>query len=146
MPATAIDYSKTIIYKIQHKEQSDLFYVGHTTNFESRKKDHKKRTPGGTIKLYIMIREHGGWDMFHMGPIKEVNCKSRMEALIEEQKQIDELKSTLNQKRAYNTERSMCVEKRIERMNEAYTKKQEKILKKEADFRMKIEKRKQITS
>jgi len=30
MPKTPIDYSKTIIYKIEHVEDDNLVYVGHT--------------------------------------------------------------------------------------------------------------------
>ena len=30
MPRKDIDYSKTVIYKIQHIEKEDLVYVGHT--------------------------------------------------------------------------------------------------------------------
>ena len=41
MPKNPIDYSKTIIYKIQHIEKDDLIYVGSTTNFTKRKSAHK---------------------------------------------------------------------------------------------------------
>ena len=37
MPRKAIDYSKTIIYKIQHEDNDELLYVGHTTDFTKRK-------------------------------------------------------------------------------------------------------------
>ena len=32
MPKLPMDYSKTIIYKIEHIENDNLVYVGHTTN------------------------------------------------------------------------------------------------------------------
>lgn len=102
MPLIPIDYSKTIIYKIQHKEKKELFYIGHTTNFDSRKYQHLNSCTSGRSKksynsmLYIMIRAHGDWKMFDMVPIKQVECKNRIEALIEEQKSIDELQSTMN--------------------------------------------------
>ena len=100
MPLIPIDYSKTIIYKIQHTEKPELFYIGHTTNYDSRKYQHQqacnseKRPSKGV--LYLMIRIHGGWDKFVMSPIRQVECKSRIDALIEEQKSIDELGATLN--------------------------------------------------
>jgi len=93
MPLTPIDYSKTIIYKIQHKEKPELFYIGHTTNFDSRKYQHSKAHKG---ILYIMIRAHGGWESFEMLPVKQVDCKNRIDALIAEQRMIDELKATMN--------------------------------------------------
>lgn len=142
MPLTPIDYEKTIIYKIQHKEKPDMFYIGHTTNFESRKYQHKKAVSGGNAKVYTMIRTHGGWDMFDMTPIKEFSCKSKMEACIEEQKHISELKATLNRNRAYNQEKPGYIEDIIERMNASYYKKQEKILKKQAASIQEAERRK----
>ena len=41
MPRTPIDYSKSVIYKIQHLEKDELVYVGSTTNFVKRKNKHK---------------------------------------------------------------------------------------------------------
>ena len=101
MPLLAIEYSKTIIYKIQHKERSDLFYIGHTTNFPSRKKQHKKSARVETGPLYLLIQANGGWDQFDMTPIKQVECKNRIDALIEEQTAIDELKATMNYNPSY---------------------------------------------
>ena len=34
MPRTPINYSKCCIYKIEHIENENLLYVGHTTNYE----------------------------------------------------------------------------------------------------------------
>jgi hypothetical protein len=41
MPKTPIDYSKCCIYKIDHIDNDNLVYVGHTTNFDKRKAHHK---------------------------------------------------------------------------------------------------------
>ena len=41
MPKTPIDYSKTVIYMIKHEIQSELLYVGSTTDFTKRKSKHK---------------------------------------------------------------------------------------------------------
>ena len=42
MPKKAFDYGKTEIYKIIHVDPDiDLSYVGHTTNFVQREKNHK---------------------------------------------------------------------------------------------------------
>ena len=37
MPRVIMDYSKTIIYKIQNQDKPELLYIGHTTNFNERK-------------------------------------------------------------------------------------------------------------
>jgi len=106
MPLNAIDYSKTIIYKIQHKEKPELFYIGHTTNFESRKYQHKTaadltKANSSSAKFYNEIRSNGGWDKFDMAPLKQLNCTNRIGALIEEQRTIDEMKPTMNQASPY---------------------------------------------
>jgi len=43
MPKVPIDYSKTVIYKLVHKEDYDNanLYIGSTTNFTKRKCEHK---------------------------------------------------------------------------------------------------------
>jgi hypothetical protein len=95
------DYSKLIIYKIYHNTKPDLIYVGSTTNYAHRKHEHKSRCQNPNDKehdiyKYKMIRDNGGWNEFTMCPIKEFPCKTRIEALIEEDKCRLELKATLN--------------------------------------------------
>ena len=110
MPMNKIDYSKTIIYKIQHKEKTELFYIGYTTNFDSRKYQHKiasdiSKKSCTPSKFYIEVRKNGGWDEFEMIPLKQVDCKNRIGALIEEQKTIDEMKPTMNHASPYRKTR-----------------------------------------
>ena len=66
MPKTTIDYSKAVIYKIQHQDKPELLYVGSTTNLPQRKSNHKWLSKNDTTKLlYQRIRETGGienWD------------------------------------------------------------------------------------
>ena len=98
MPINNIDYTKTIIYKIQHKEKPEWLYIGHTTNYDSRKYQHQKasKDKNPSSPFYKRIQDNGGWNNFIMAPIKQINCDSRIDALIEEQKTIDELGATLN--------------------------------------------------
>ena len=44
MPRLPTDYSKSIIYKLVHKDDvnNEIIYVGSTTKFTIRKYDHKK--------------------------------------------------------------------------------------------------------
>ena len=100
MPKTDINYSKTVIYVIQHKENKELLYVGHTTNMTNRTCTHKKRSESNPMKLYVMIRENGGWDNFDMRPIKQISCSNSIEARIEEEKCRCEYQATMNTHRA----------------------------------------------
>ena len=72
MPKTPIDYSKTIIYKIVCKDLNvkDV-YVGHTTDFIRRKRQHNSVCNCETslrhnLKVYQLIRDSGGWENWSM--------------------------------------------------------------------------------
>jgi len=87
MPKVQIDFSKTIIYKIVHKEDPDNHesYVGHTTEFTKRKNSHKRRCENPAdkkhhLKVYKYIRENGGWDNFIMLEIEKYPCNDGNEA------------------------------------------------------------------
>ena len=101
MPKKPIDYQTTVIYKIQHIEKDDLLYVGHTTNFTKRKAGHKCAciNPSNghyNTKVYSMIRDNGGWDMFKMIEIKKFPCNDDREACAEEDKVMRDMKATMN--------------------------------------------------
>ena len=85
MPKTPMDYSNCCIHKIEHIENDNLVYVGHTTNFNNRKAQHKsdcKNENGKSFnfKLYQMIRGNSGWDMFKMVEVEKYPCKDKREA------------------------------------------------------------------
>jgi hypothetical protein len=106
MPKKPTDYSKTIIYKIQHIDNPELLYVGSTTDFTKRKYQHKSCCSNDkcyNYKLYQMIRENGNWDMFNMVVIKPFPCQNKRDAEAEEDKVMREMKATLNSKRAFIT-------------------------------------------
>ena len=97
------DYSKTVIYKIQHLDKDELLYVGHTTNFTKRKNRHKHNSIEKTTPVYKMMRENGGWECFTMIVLKDFPCASKTEACIEEDKVMREMKTSMNKYRAYTT-------------------------------------------
>ena len=110
MPRKAMDYSKTVIYKIHHTNDDTLIYVGHTTDFVQRKSMHKSNltninSKNHTFNLYTKIRENGGWDMFRMVEIKKFPCNDSREAEEEEEedKIIRELNATMNTRHSYRT-------------------------------------------
>lgn len=99
MPKDEIDYSNTVIYKIQCKDAAVTeTYVGHTTNFVQRKCAHKRNSnnPSCDLKVYRVIRQNGGWDNWHMEVVAFRNCKDSYEARAVEQEYFETLNATLN--------------------------------------------------
>jgi hypothetical protein len=131
MPRTPIDYAKTIIYKLVHKDDPDNHetYVGHTTDFRDRKSSHKRRCedPDNSkhhLKVYQYIRENGGWDNFIMLEIEKYPCNDNNEARAREQEWYNQLKSKLNKicpkrsyKEWYDVNREMVQERNKEWLN-----------------------------
>ena len=106
MPKKPIDYSKCCIYKIQHIDKEDLVYVGHTTNFTKRKCQHKyicksENDSKYNLKIYQMIRENGGFDMFRMIEIEKYPCNDKREAEKRECEVMKKLKASLNTMNSY---------------------------------------------
>ena len=109
MPRTSVDYSKIVIYKIQHKENPELIYIGSSTNFTKRKNQHKSSCNNENdkkynSKVYQMIRDNGGWECFNMIEIKKYPCNDNNEARAEEDRIMLEMKSIMNSRRAYRTD------------------------------------------
>ena len=112
MPKTSIDYSKTIIYKIEHVENEDLVYVGHTKCWDKRKCKHKSNcyNEGGThynLKLYKMIRDNGGWNMFRMIEVEKFPCVDKREAERRENEVMKDLKANMNTYKSYLTKEEL---------------------------------------
>jgi len=104
-----MDYSKCCIYKIEHIDNESLVYVGHTTCFNKRKTAHKsgcynENDTHYNYKVYQMIRENGGWDMFKMIEVQKYPCADRREAERRENEVIKELKSSMNMRKSFRTE------------------------------------------
>lgn len=92
-------YLNTVIYKIVCKDTSILdLYVGHTTNFFIRKKRHFSsfKDNKNKLKVYMVIREHGGWDNWEMLEIEKYPCFNSVEARKRERHWFDMLKPSLN--------------------------------------------------
>jgi len=97
-----IDYSKTIMYKLVPKDlNSTLIYIGHTTNFRSRKYAHKsncnnENSRDYNLKVYKMIRENGNWDEWEMIEIEKFSCNDKREAEKRERELMEEHNANLN--------------------------------------------------
>ena len=133
------DFSKTVIYKIQHEDDESLVYVGSTTNFTKRKCSHKRNcnNPNGkefNIKLYQMIRDNGGWDCFRMIQIKEFPCINKRQAEAEEDRFMMELKANMNDHRASRSHAEWYIDNRdkiLEYNKQIYNDNRNKILEKQ---------------
>ena len=105
MPRYAMDYSKTKLYKIVCRDLTIKdCYVGHTTDFASRKSDHKRNSINEksnqyNVPLYNFIRDNGGWDNWDMVLIETRNCSSMLEALKFEREYFEMFNATLNIKK-----------------------------------------------
>jgi len=127
MPKTKTDYSKTLIYKIvcNDLEIKDC-YIGHTTNWVSRKSAHKYNCNDPNkkeynINVYKFIRENGGWDNWSMIEIKKYPCNDKREAEAEERRCIELEYATLNCHRPFVTkdERKQENQERLKKYYEA---------------------------
>jgi len=110
MPRLAIDYSKSIIYKICCKDTNITdCYIGSTTNFTNRKNRHKSNcnsnSKKGNLKVYRFIREYGGWDNWDMILIEIYPCTDKLELLKREREFFEFFNSTLNTLIPSRTER-----------------------------------------
>lgn len=66
-----------------------IAYIGHTTNFRSRKSQHKrscnnKNELNHNCKVYQLIREHKGFDYWEMKPLEECEYENKTQARIRE--------------------------------------------------------------
>ena len=148
MPKLPIDYSRTLIYKIEHIENESLVYVGHTTNWDKRKGQHKyssnnEKSKEYNRKLYQMIRNSGGWINFKMIEIMKYPCNDKREAEKREDELMKELQANMNTYNSYITEenrKDYLKEYRQvnkEKIKEKYTNNKEKFQEKRKQYNQK---------
>jgi len=105
MPKVPTDYTKTIIYKLVHKEDFDNanIYIGSTTNFRQRKGAHKNCCNNENDKKYNQknyqsIRNNGGWNEWNMIEIEKYPCNDKREAETKEESWRIHFNAVLNSK------------------------------------------------
>ena len=155
MPIKPIDYSKSVIYKIQSIHDDNLLYIGSTTDFTRRKSEHKSRHKTKKAKVYEMIRGNGGWDCFNIIVVKEFPCENKQELLIEEDNMMREMKSILNMRRPhrtneerdeYNKQYNETHKEQISKKSKEYHKThQEQILKRKKEYYIKKKQEEEAT-
>ena len=111
MPKLPTYYSKTIIYKLVHKEDYDNanIYIGSTTDFIRRKNNHKsnccnEKSKEYNEKKYQYIRGNGDWGEWNMIEVEKFPCNDKREAEAREEYWRCHFNSQLNIRRAYITE------------------------------------------
>jgi len=103
MPRKAINYSNSCVYKICCNDINITdCYVGSTTNFNKRKKDHKSACYNENNKdynynVYKFIRDNGGWDNWTVVLVESYHeCKSKKELHKFERYHMEQLEAKLN--------------------------------------------------
>ena len=102
MPKLPKDYSKGLIYKMCCKDTTiKEIYVGSTTNFTQRKREHKsccnkENNKKYNFKVYQFIRANGGWFNWNMVLIEFYPCETELELGRRENYFMIELQSSLN--------------------------------------------------
>jgi hypothetical protein len=130
------DYSKTIIYKLVHKNDfnNEKIYVGSTTDFARRKYFHSwncsnEKSNHHHFKVYQIINANGGWSEWNMVQLQKYPCSDKREAEAQEEYWRSLLNAGLNTNRPFRTlEEKIEYEKqyRIENRTELYKKQNEK--------------------
>jgi hypothetical protein len=122
-----------IMYKICPKNKElALCYVGHTTNFSERMRQHKLQALNENgnkshQKHYVAIRENGCWDEWEMIEIEKFNGKTKLESRMREQELIKEHKANLNILSAFVTEEQRALTKKA--ITEKYREENKELLK-----------------
>jgi hypothetical protein len=123
MPRKAVDYNRTIIYKLVKNDDFDNanIYIGSTTEFIKRKSSHKfnccnENSKAYNFKVYETIRRNGGWENWKMIEIEKFPCVDSREAEAREEYWRCEFNAKLNIKRPFVTQ------EQITEYNKSYNK------------------------
>jgi hypothetical protein len=125
MPKKPSNFQNCVIYKLVCYDTTLTdCYVGHTTNFTERKRNHKnayfnENHPNHYFPVYVFMREHGGWENFVMLQMEEFPCETKREAELREEFWRKELNATLNAYQAFTTpeEKRIQMKKRVANFN-----------------------------
>jgi hypothetical protein len=104
MPRIAVDYSKTVIYKIVCNDLAITdIYIGSTTDFTRRKSQHKHschkiNSRDYNYKIYQIVRNNGNWENWSMIQIEVYPCANGNEARARERYWYEQYQASLNMK------------------------------------------------
>jgi len=95
-------YNNTVIYKIVCLDSTITdVYVGSTTDFNKRKRQHKyccynENNKDYNLKIYETIRANGGWDNYNIIEIESYPCENDEQQRERERYWYDILKPSMN--------------------------------------------------
>jgi len=101
------NYQNGFIYKICSLDKNlSLNYIGSSTNFKKRESYHKNdcnnpNSKNYNLKIYQIIRDNGGWDMFEILVIEKFPCSTREELNKREEEFRVEYDANMNTKRCW---------------------------------------------
>lgn len=113
MPPKAMDFSKTVMYKICCKDLAvKELYVGSTTNMVQRRANHKsscsnENDKAYNLQVYRFIREHGGFENWEVIVVEQFACENDEQKRTRERYWCEQLGSTLNSNRPILTENEL---------------------------------------
>ena len=131
-----VNYQDSFIYKICCKDLTiQDIYIGSTTNFKQRKRQHKNCcTKEGNLhyneRKYKFIRDNGGWENWDMILIKNVSCESRLELNRIERECYEEYKPTLNNQVPSRSKDEYCKTEFKKNIDKSYYQKNKEKIKK----------------
>lgn len=102
MPRKNINYDNTYFYKLCCKDLNiKKIYIGHTTNWDNRKNQHKKSCINPNSKeynqyKYKFIRDNGNWNNWEMILIEKRKCNDKLDAEKIERQYIETFHAELN--------------------------------------------------
>jgi len=111
------NYNQARIYKITcNLPTINEIYIGSTADYEQRcinhwSACHNVNHPNYRFKVYNYIRNNGGFGNFTIDVIEHYPCANKTEMRIREQHYINALKPTLNERRAYQSEEDLKLQK-----------------------------------
>ena len=91
------------LIKCKNPEVKDC-YIGKTNQFMQRRNMHKYSSQTGSSKLYVAIRENGGWENWQMDIVHRVICTPSTSCFLEESF-ILRYGCTLNMQKCYEYDR-----------------------------------------
>lgn len=137
------DYSKSCIYMLHYKDDTELenIYIGSTTNFRVRKHQHKYNccNPNNeryNNKKYQFIRDNGGWEEWKMIWLEDYPCKTLRELQLREDEVMLQYENRLNKNRASRTYKEWYEDNKEilhQKDKEYYKKNKNQILQKNAE-------------
>ena len=143
MPKYITNYQNTIIYKIVCDDVNikDV-YVGATTDWIRRKATHKRRCNKAddkeyNKKIYISIRNNGGWENWTMLEVEKYPCNTLMESSIRERFWLEQLNANMNSNIPSRNDKEYYQdnkEKIHEQKRQYYETNKETILNKQAEY------------